>query len=77
MSADEDLPAIERLGHKVKAKLELSGTTIIVGTYSHHQGDSLFFLIEGEQVELTYISVLEGELLISAIRASIGHLKEE
>ncbi len=77
MPADEDLPAIERLDHKVKAKLELSGTTIIVGTYSHHQGDSLFFLIEGEQVEPTYISVLEGELLISAIRASIGHLKED
>ena len=77
MPADEDLPAIERLDHKVKAKLELSGTTIIVGTYSHHQGDSLFFLIEGEQAEPTYISVLEGELLISAIRASIGHLKEE
>ena len=77
MPADEDLPAIERLDHKVKAKLELSGTTIIVGTYSHHQGDSLFFLIEGEQAEPTYISVLEGELLISAIRASIGHLKED
>ena len=77
MPADEDFPAIERLDHKVKAKLELSGTTIIVGTYSHHQGDSLFFLIEGEQAEPTYISVLEGELLISAIRASIGHLKEE
>ena len=76
MLADEDLPAIERLDHKVKAKLELSGTTIIVGTYSHHQGDSLFFLIEGEQAEPTYISVLEGKLLISAIRASIGHLKE-
>ena len=77
MPTDEDLPAIERLDHKVKAKLELSGTTIIVGTYSHHQGDSLFILIEGEQVEPTYISVLEGELLISAIRASIGHLKED
>ena len=77
MPEDEDLPAIERLDHKVKAKLELSGTTIIVGTYSHHQGDSLFLLIEGEQAEPTYISVLEGELLISAIRASIGHLKEE
>ena len=77
MLADEDFPAIERLDHKVKAKLELSGTTIIVGTYSHHQGDSLFFLIEGEQAEPTYISVLEGELLISAIRASIGHLKED
>ena len=77
MPADEDLPDIERLDHKVKAKLELSGTTIIVGTYSHHQGDSLFLLIEGEQAEPTYISVLEGELLISAIRASIGHLKED
>ena len=77
MSADEDIPAIERLDHKVKAKLKLSGTTIIVGTYSRYQGDSLFFLIEGEQVEPTYISVLEGELLISAIRASIGHLKED
>ena len=77
MPADEDLPAIERLDHKVKAKLELSGTTIIVGTYSHHQGNSLFLLIEGEQVEPTYISVLEGKLLISAIKASIGHLKEE
>ena len=76
MLADEDFPAIERLDDKVKAKLELSGTTIIIGTYSHHQGDSLFFLIEGEQAEPTYISVLEGELLISAIRASIGHLKE-
>lgn len=77
MDEDQETPAIERLDHKVKAKLELSGTTIIVGTYSHHQGDSLFFLIEGEQDEPTYISVLEGELLISAIRASIGHLKEE
>ena len=77
MDEDQETPAIERLDHKVKAKLELSGTTIIVSTYSHHQGDSLFFLIEGEQVEPTYISVLEGGLLISAIRASIGHLKEE
>ena len=77
MDEDQETPAIERLDHKVKAKLELSGTTIIVGTYSHHQGDSLFLLIEGEQVEPTYISVLEGELLISAIRASIGHLKED
>ena len=77
MDEDQETPAIERIDHKVKTKLELSGTTIIVGTYSHHQGNSLFFLIEGEQVEPTYISVLEGELLISAIRASIGHLKEE
>ena len=76
MLADKDLPTIERLDHKVKAKLELSGTTIIVGTYSDHQGDSLFILTD-EQAEPTYISVLEGKLLISAIRASIGHLKEE
>ena len=76
MPADEDLPAIERLDHKVKAKLELSGTTIIVGTYSHHQGDSLFIHTD-EQAEPTYFSVAEADLLIAALNASKAELGED
>ena len=73
---EEDTPFEKRRDHKIKATLDLSGTTFKVGTYSHHQGDSLFIHTD-EQAEPTYFSVAEADLLIAALKASKAELGED
>ena len=65
---EEEVPAIERLDHKVIATMHLSGTTFHVGQYFHPQGDSLFIKTD-EQYEPIYISTTEAKLLIAALKA--------
>ena len=72
---EEDTPFEKRRDHKIKATLDLSGTTFKVGTYSHHQGDSLFIHTD-EQAEPTYFSVAEADLLIAALDAYHKLVKE-
>ena len=74
---DEEYTPLEKWeNHKIKATLDLSGTTVKVGTYSHHQGDSLFIHTD-EQAEPTYFSVAEADLLIAALNASKAELRED
>ena len=72
---EEDTPLEKRKDHKIKATLDLSGTTVKVGAYSHHQGDSLFIDTD-EQGEPIYFSVAEADLLIAALNASKAELGE-
>ena len=72
---EEDTPLEQRRDHKIKGILDLSGTTLKVGVYRHHQGDSLFIDTD-EQVEPIYFSVAEADLLIAALNASKAELGE-
>ena len=73
---EEDTPLEKRKDHKIKATLDLSGTTVKVGTCFHHQDASLFIQTD-EQDEPTYFSVAEADLLIAALKASKAELAEE
>ena len=73
---EEDIPRENWENHKIKATLDLSGTTVKVGTYFHHQDDSLFIQTD-EQDEPTYFSVAEADLLIAALKASKAELGED
>ena len=73
---EEDIPLEKRRDHKIMGILDLSGTAFKVGTYSHHQGDSLF-IDTYEQVEPIYFSVAEADLLIAALNASKAELGED
>ena len=73
---EEDTPLEKRQDHKIKGILDLSGTTFKVGTYSHHQGDSLFIHTD-EQTEPVYFNVAEADLLIAALNASKAELGED
>ena len=72
---EEDTPLEKRRDHKIKATLNLSGTTVKVGTCFHHQDDSLFIQTD-EQDEPTYFSVAEADLLIAALKAAKAELGE-
>ncbi len=76
MDEDQETPAIERLDHKVKAKMDLSGSDIHVGAYCHPQGESLFIKTD-EMVEPIYFTIAEDDLLVAAIRAAQDYLKED
>ena len=73
---EEDTPLEKRKDHKIKATLDLSGTTVKVGAYSHHHGNSLFIMTD-EQVEPIYFSMAEADLLIAALNASKAELGED
>ena len=74
---DEEYTPLEKWeNHKIKATLDLSGTTIKVGTCFHHQDDGLFIQTD-EQDEPTYFSVAEADLLIAALKASKAELGED
>ena len=72
----ENTPLEEWENHKIKATLDLSGTTVKVGTYSHHQDDGLFIMTD-EQVEPFYFSPTEADMLLTAINASKVELGED
>lgn len=74
MPEDEE-QLIPRRDMKTIATMFLSGTEVEIGTYSHHQGDSLWFKIDG-QLEESHFSIVEGDLLVAAIRAAQADLKE-
>ena len=74
---DEEYTPLEKWeNHKIKATLDLSGTTVKVGVYSHHHGNSLFIMTD-EQVEPIYFSMAEADLLIAALNASKAELGED
>ena len=73
---EEDTPLEEWENHKIKATLDLSGTTVKVGACFHCKDDSLFIQTD-EQDEPTYFSVAEADLLIAAINASKAELGED
>lgn len=72
---NDDIPLEKRRDHKIKGTLDISGTTYMIGSYSHQQGDCLFILTD-EQDEPTYFSVAEADLLIAALNASKAELGE-
>ena len=73
---EEYTPLEKRKDHKIKATLDLSGTTFSVGIYNHPQGDSLF-IVTNEQIEPVYFSLAEADLLIAALNASKAELGED
>ena len=72
---EESTPLEERKNHKIKATLDLSGTTVKIGAYSHHHDNSLFIMTD-EQVEPFYFSPAEADMLLTAINASKADLGE-
>ena len=73
---EENTPLEEWENHKIKATLDLSGTTVKVGKCFHHQGDSLFIMTD-EQVEPFYFNPAEADMLLAAINASKAELSED
>lgn len=66
------MPTTDR--HSQIAAMNLSGSVVLVGSYSHDQGDSLYFKTE-ENVEPVYMSTAEAELLIAALQAAVAQAK--
>ena len=73
---EEYTPLEKWENHKIKATLDLSGTTVKVGACFHCKDDSLFIQTD-EQDEPTYFSVAEADLLIAALNASKAELGED
>ena len=63
-----ETPVLERLDHRVKAKILLSGSEFNVGRYVEATDDCLFIMTD-EQIEPIYFNLQEADLLIAAIRA--------
>lgn len=71
-----ETPAIDRADHRVKAKLTMSGTEIVIGTYVHAGGDSLFIKLN-ELYEPIYFGYEEALMLVSVINACCADLEEK
>lgn len=69
MSDETEIPAIDLPDHKVKAKLDLAGTTMHVGV-CFDTPENMLFIQSDEMAEPTYFSMVEGDLLIAALRAA-------
>ncbi len=57
--------------HHEVANLTLSGSNILVGSYSHADGGGIYFKTD-EMVEAVYISPIEAALLSMAIETAIA-----